>query len=72
MRRVEHHHNTDEQVREYVLKALNLVDELHIVDELAPAVFAAACNLYSGKQITLEEVRPMLGVMGGLPPTPHG
>lgn len=48
-------HHTDEQVREYVTKALRLVEELAPPDDLRAAVLAAAINLYSGKQIMFEQ-----------------
>lgn len=51
-------HNTDEQVREYVAKALALLDELEVPDELRPTVFERACNLYASKQVTLEVIQP--------------
>ena len=54
--RREHHHNTDEQVREYVTKALALVADLEVPEDLRAAVFDKACNLYSTKQILVEQV----------------
>lgn len=56
MRRVELPNNTDEQVREYVEKARDLADEAFGRDEPGwRAVFRAAYDGFSGKQIMLEQ-----------------
>jgi hypothetical protein len=66
-RKTEHMNNTDEQVWDYVTKALNLVDGLELGDVSPDAVFAQAVALYSGKQIAIEATTP--GVPGlALPP----
>lgn len=51
-------HNSDEQVREYVTKALALVDELDVPDDLRITAFERACNLYASKQVTIEVMQP--------------
>ncbi len=65
MRR-EEQHNTDEQVAKYVRKALDLLDELAVADDLRPHVFTLACNLYSAKQIIVEQVAPGLLELPGV------
>jgi hypothetical protein len=51
-------HNTDEQVREYVRKGLELLDELEVPDELRAVVFERAVNLFASKQVVVEAVQP--------------
>jgi hypothetical protein len=51
--------NTDDQVEEYVTKALNLVRDLDPAPDLRAAVFEAAVGLYSGKQILVSEPQPV-------------
>jgi len=46
--------NTDEQVREYVSKALALLDELYVTDELRCALIVKVIDLYAGKNIVEE------------------
>lgn len=58
MRFVEHHNNTDEQVREYIEKALALVGELEIADDLRLEVFRQACTFYASKSVTGEVAMP--------------
>lgn len=41
---------------EYIAKALALVAELDVPDDLRSVVFDKACNLFSTKQITMEQV----------------
>lgn len=69
-RRVEYPHNTERQVHDYLTKALTLVAELDPPDDLRGAVFVKAVDLYSAKQITVEQVMPAGVVLGGLPPRP--
>lgn len=57
-RRTETYNNTPEQVREYLLDALAIVDELDPPEDLRPVVFTAAVNLGSSKQIVIEQVMP--------------
>jgi len=61
----EFRHNTDEQVREYVEKALALVAELEPPDDLRGLVFSNACTFYAAKQIVMEQVAPLAGILGG-------
>jgi len=60
----ESRHNSDEQVREYVEKALALVAELDPPDDLRGRVFDQACTFYAAKSITLEQVQPLAGILG--------
>lgn len=56
MRRIELPNNTPEQVREYVTQAKELADELAPEGTAAwSAVFRAAFDGFSGKQIMLEQ-----------------
>lgn len=57
-RKTEIVHNSDEQVREYVAKALALVAELEVPDDLRVTAFERACNLYASKQVTIEVMQP--------------
>lgn len=57
-RRTEWPHNTPEQVREYLLEALDVVDELGPPDDLRVACFTKAADLLIAKQITVEQVMP--------------
>lgn len=52
----EHHHNSDEQVAEYLSKALAVVDELELTDELRPVAFVKAVDLYAAKSVTAEQI----------------
>ncbi len=54
-------HNSDEQVREYVAKALALVDDLDPPSDLRVAAFAKAMELYASKQVMIEAIQPGIG-----------
>jgi hypothetical protein len=56
----ERHHNTREQVTDYLRAALEVVDELDIPDDLRPAAFVQAVGLFSAKQVTMEQLQPGL------------
>lgn len=58
MRRVEHQHNTREQVKQYLETALELVAELELTDDLRRPCFEKAVDLIAGKQITFEQYVP--------------
>lgn len=60
--RHEYPNNTNEQVAEYISKGAQLVDDLGIPDDLRVQAFAMAVNLYSAKQITMDQVAP--GILG--------
>jgi hypothetical protein len=60
MRKQELHHNTPEQVEQYIRDALGLVAKIHPPADLREAAFAQACALLSGKQIVYEQVAPAL------------
>jgi len=70
MRREEHHY-TKEQVREHLLAALTVVDELEIPDDLRSAAFTKAVELLSGKQILFEQVPAARVVVPDLKGTSH-
>lgn len=53
----EAHHNTDEQVRGYIGKAIALMDELDVPAELRPTLAAEAVRLYGAKQVTYEQTQ---------------
>lgn len=55
MRRIEHQHNTREQVREYLQTALEVVAELEVTDDLRRPCFEKAVDLIAGKQIVFEQ-----------------
>jgi hypothetical protein len=69
MQRQELPNNTIEQVKQYVQDALTLTDTLEPPDDLRAAVFTAAVNLISGKQIVMAQPQPMdlrgLGLKAG-------
>jgi hypothetical protein len=69
MQRQELPNNTIEQVKEYVLDALTLTESVDPPDDLRAAVFTAAVNLISGKQIVMTQPQPMdlrgLGLKAG-------
>ena len=59
MQRQEIANNTDAQVVEYVTRARELADQLNLSTEQWCAVFTAACELYSGKQILMVQPQPV-------------
>ena len=60
MRRMELPNNTDEQVREYVVKAIDLADEFADRDaSVWRAIFRAAYDGFAGKQALLEQPAPV-------------
>jgi len=60
MRRVELPNNTPEQVREYVTQSIEVADDLAPEGSAAwVAVFNAAFQGFSGKQIMLEQPAPL-------------
>jgi hypothetical protein len=69
MQRQELPNNTLEQVKQYVQDALMLTDTLEPPDDLRAAVFTAAVNLISGKQIVMQQPQPVdlrgLGLKAG-------
>lgn len=58
MRRTEQHHNTRDQVREYISAAAAIVAELELDGDLKVPAFEKAVDLCAGKQITFEQVAP--------------
>lgn len=58
MRRIEHQHNTPEQVKQYLEQALAIVAELELTDDLRRPCFEKAVDLVAGKQITFEQYVP--------------
>lgn len=56
-------HNSDEQVREYVEKAVALADELTGKDDRWPVVFTGALGLYAAKSISIEQIQPGIPTM---------
>jgi hypothetical protein len=59
MQRQELPNNTDEQVEEYVCKALGLLSELDPEPLLRGPVFEQACALYASKQIVMTQPQPI-------------
>lgn len=57
-RRVEHAHNTPEQIGDYITSALELVEALEVADDLRVAVFTKAVDLFASKSVTVEHVQP--------------
>jgi hypothetical protein len=55
VRRIEHQHNTREQVKGYLETALELVGELEVDGDLKVACFEKAVDLVAGKQIVFEQ-----------------
>lgn len=66
-RRVEHPHNTPEQIVDYLRSALELVAELNPPDDLRVAAFTKAADLFSSKHVTMEQVVPGIGLLGQRP-----
>lgn len=62
-RKVEVPHNSDEQVREYVEKAVALADELTGKDDRWPVVFTGALSLYAAKAVGIEQIQPGIPTM---------
>lgn len=60
--RKELQNNTDEQVAEYIEKALRLVERLAPARTLEASVFEKAVDLYSAKQLLLEQAQPNVPV----------
>lgn len=70
----EHHHHTDEQVEDYIDKALALVEARDIPDDLRAVVLGHAVTLFSAKQVfyTQEDAAPLnAGVGAFLNQRPH-
>jgi hypothetical protein len=69
MQRQELPNNTYEQVKLYVSDALTLTETIAPPDDLRAAVFTAAVNLISGKQIVMQQPQPVdlrgLGLKAG-------
>ena len=63
MRYTERMNNTSEQVREYLVEALAVVDELDPPTDLRVACFERACDLVCGKQVIAESFAP--AILGG-------
>jgi hypothetical protein len=59
MQRQEIPNNTDEQVREYVTKAVALADELRCAPDDWSAIFRAAYDGFAGKQIVMVQAQPV-------------
>lgn len=57
MRRVEHQHNTPDQVKQYLEQALAIVAELELADDLRVPAFTKAVDLVAGKQIVFEQAQ---------------
>lgn len=55
MRRIEHQHNTTDQVKQYLETALAIVAELEVDGDLKVACFEKAVDLVAGKQIMFEQ-----------------
>lgn len=55
------HHNTPEQVAEYLREAAAIVDGLDVPDELRTIAFARACDWLAAKTIV-----PPAAALGGL------
>ena len=58
MRRTEQHHNTREQVKQYIETAASIVAELELDGDLKVPAFEKAVDLCAGKQITFEQIDP--------------
>lgn len=63
----EAHHNTADEVQEWIEEALRIVGDVDVTDELRPIAFAKAVDLLAAKQIQYEAVQP-LGVGLGMAP----
>lgn len=61
IQRTEVPNNTDEQVREYIEKAMALADDLAREPAEWRHIFTQACTLYQGKQILMSET-PTIGL----------
>lgn len=59
----ERHHNTGEQIRDYLREALAVVDELDVPDDLRAVAFSKACDLAAAKAVAVEQVVPHGGAM---------
>jgi hypothetical protein len=65
---LEIHHNTPEQVSEYLREANRIVYELDLPDELQAVAFTEAVRLLASKQVTYtqQELEPRLVAAGPL------
>lgn len=59
MQRQEIPNNTPEQVRDYLVRTLEIIEELEVPYGLRPAAFEAAFSAISGKQILLAQPQPI-------------
>lgn len=70
MRRTEDHHNSGEQVREYVREAIGVADDCELSDADRATLLPTILSLVSNKQVFYEQVN--LGhLAGGLPGPPR-
>jgi len=58
VRRIEHQHNTPEQVHHYLEQALAIVNSIELTDDLRVPAFNKAVELVAGKQIVFEQIAP--------------
>jgi len=59
MQRTEVPNNTPEQARDYLVRALELVEDVAPPEDLRAAVFEAAFAAVSGKQILMAQPQPL-------------
>lgn len=59
MQRQEIPNNTPEQVRDYLVRTLELVEDVNPPDDLRAVAFEAAFSAISGKQILLAQPQPV-------------
>ena len=55
------HHNSPDQVRQYLDTALRLTAELDVPDDLRVAFFQKACDLVAGKNVYGEVMQGVVG-----------
>lgn len=63
----EKHNYTTEQVREHVLEAIGMVQELDPPEDLRVEAFKAAVNMLSAKRIEVVDTGSALGLVGRMP-----
>jgi hypothetical protein len=64
LERIETHHNTDEQVTDYVERAQAICDQLGIVREREVQLFIKVLDMVSAKQLTVIQ-QPTAALLGG-------
>jgi hypothetical protein len=62
--REEYHHNTPEQIEDYLASAAEVVGRIELPDDLRGIAFNKAVDLFAAKQIILAQPAAVPGLIG--------